>query len=528
MNSSRLGCLSPLALISALITLVILVVAEIISGNSLFNPGELNAKAGIQYGGVMSHAEIGDDCGKCHVSFWSDQTMSDLCVDCHVNILQEMADPTSMHGILFQDNAQPCQNCHTEHHGPEAPLTVMEVEDFPHQATGYTLTGHQVRTDGLPFTCMDCHPESIAKFDQQTCTDCHLLMDQEITNTHIQDFGESCLPCHDGVGRYGDFDHSQVAFVLTGEHLVVSCSGCHPDARTITDLQSAPTECEACHLSDDAHAGRFVTECVVCHTPAGWVPAEFDHNLASFQLDGKHVDVPCESCHITGFQGTPTECAACHLSDDAHDGKFGLECGTCHTPSGWKPAEFDHSLADFALEGKHVDVPCESCHIEGFQGTPKDCYSCHQQDDEHNGAYGTACEACHNPYDWKDATFDHNLVSFRLTGAHVNVRCTDCHIDGMFKGTPTYCAACHADPAFHAGLFAGMGCNECHNTSTWSGGSFNLPHPAACGEKDCIDHEDASCRDCHTSSLSTFTCLSCHDSNNPGDGDGGGNSGGDG
>lgn len=457
MNTPRIGCLSPLALISAFITLVILVAAEIISGNSMFNPGALNAQAGVALGGVTSHSEIGKDCGQCHAPFWSGQTMSDLCQDCHADIAQQIGDPTSMHGILSQGASKPCQDCHTEHNGPSASLTVMDPTDFPHDETGFSLFGHQVGADGQPFACSDCHVQGISTFDQQACTNCHRAIDMNFTVTHTHDFGENCLACHDGVDRYGDFDHSQVTFPLTGAHLQVNCSGCHINALTISDLQNTPTTCEACHIADDAHAG-----------------------------------------------------------------KFGTQCGVCHNPSDWTDATFDHNLADFLLVGKHVDVPCESCHVSGYKGTPKDCYSCHAQDDEHNGAYGTACETCHNPSDWTDATFDHNLAAFTLTGAHVNVKCIDCHVNGIFKGTPQDCAACHADPAFHAGLFAGMACSQCHSTSAWGGASFNLAHPGACGEDVCINHEGATCRDCHTSNLATATCLKCHDSNNPTDGGGGG------
>jgi hypothetical protein len=276
-------------------------------------------------------------------------------------------------------------------------------------------------------------------------------------DTHLTYFGENCIACHDGVDRYGNFDHSQVTFALTGKHLEVNCSGCHLNARTITDLQNAPSACEGCHLSDDAHAG-----------------------------------------------------------------KFGTDCGVCHTPDGWEPATFDHSMVNFPLEGKHVDIPCENCHTSGYKGTPKDCYSCHQKDDQHNGEFGTACELCHNPSDWADATFDHNLAAFKLTGAHVNVKCTECHVNGVFKGIPQNCADCHAEPAFHAGLFAGMSCDQCHTTTSWVPASFNLQHPGICGENACINHEGATCRDCHTNSLSTYTCLKCHDSNNPVDGGGGG------
>jgi len=62
-----------------------------------------------------------------------------------------------------------------------------------------------------------------------------------------------------------------------------------------------------------------------------------------------------------------------------------------------------------------------------------------------------------------------------------------------------------------------MKCDQCHNTTAWSPATFNLSHPAGCGEDNCIDHEEATCRDCHTVNLSTATCLECHDSNNPTD-----------
>ncbi len=39
--------------------------------------------------------------------------------------------------------------------------------------------------------------------------------------------------------------------------------------------------------------------------------------------------------------------------------------------------------------------------------------------------------------------FDHARTGFQLSGAHRNERCESCHIQGIFKGTPTQCANCH-------------------------------------------------------------------------------------
>ena len=39
----------------------------------------------------------------------------------------------------------------------------------------------------------------------------------------------------------------------------------------------------------------------------------FDHLLTTFELIGKHRDVPCEECHVGArFKGTPRDCASCH------------------------------------------------------------------------------------------------------------------------------------------------------------------------------------------------------------------------
>ncbi len=409
----------------------------------MFSPGALSAQAGPMQGGITSHAELDKNCGACHPSLLSGRTMSDLCLTCHSNIQAEIQDSTSLHGVFAKTSVLTCQNCHTEHKGPNGSLTVMSSVSFPHETTGFALTAHQARSAGVPFTCSDCHTESIARFDQQTCTDCHRTLDTVFTTAHRLEFGDDCLACHDGHDRFSNFDHSKTPFALTGKHLSLACSACHLDARTIADLQNTPAACESCHREDDAHEGRFGANCGVCHSPEGWEPAEFDHNLAAFKLEGQHARVKCEQCHLNGV----------------------------------------------------------------FAGTPQDCYSCHAQDDDHNGQFGRDCAACHNPSNWENATFDHSRSNFPLTGAHVNVACERCHTDGQFKGLSSACIACHAEPAFHAGLFD-TDCTACHSTVAWTPARFNGAHTFP------LNHGGgASCATCHPSSLTTYTCYGCHEHN---------------
>ncbi len=443
MQHERLGCLSPLALLTTGITVVILIVAYITGGSAMFSPGALNAQAGAEIGGVASHAETGANCASCHPAPWSSETLAGRCMACHTPIQQDNADATSLHGgFLAQDIHSTCRDCHTDHRGPAGELTIIDPLTFPHTATSFDLAAHAQTEQGLPFACIDCHPDSLTGFELQLCADCHQELDPAYMDGHLLDFGTECLACHDGVDRYTHFDHSQTDFMIDGAHSDPACRDCHSNARTLADLQNTPGECQACHLEQDAHAGKFGAQCGACHSTLAWKPAEFDHDLAAFKLEGKHAEVECAECHSAGYAGTPIECAACHLEDDAHAGQYGVDCGACHTPA-----------------------------------------------------------------DWGEATFDHSLSAFPLDGAHVQVECQDCHVNGQYQGTPVECAACHSEPAFHAGMFGGQACSECHSTIAWQPARYDGLHTFP------MNHGEGgnTCADCHQPDLTQWTCYTCHD-----------------
>ncbi|MGJ5201419.1 hypothetical protein ACQR1E_31755, partial [Bradyrhizobium sp. HKCCYLRH1030] len=88
------------------------------------------------------------------------------------------------------------------------------------------------------------------------------------------------------------------------------------------------------------------------------------------------------------------------------------------------------------------------------------------------------------------SSFDHVSTGFPLTGSHVGVECSSCHVGGRFKGTQTQCASCH-NGAQTAGMsvnhpMSTRRCESCHQTSTWK-------------DVRAIDHTQAkaSCTTCH-------------------------------
>jgi hypothetical protein len=88
------------------------------------------------------------------------------------------------------------------------------------------------------------------------------------------------------------------------------------------------------------------------------------------------------------------------------------------------------------------------------------------------------------------ASFDHSKTAFPLKGAHIAVECVTCHLNGVLKGTPKQCAACHngtlalGKPANHLPSIAT--CDTCH-TNTLSFGNAPMNHAGIA----------SNCTNCH-------------------------------
>jgi hypothetical protein len=441
MNNQRLGCLTPMGLIAALVTALVVAGFGFAQGGALFSPGELNARTGGALRGITAHADLSQNCAACHPAPWEPATLTSRCLDCHKGIRGELNDSHSLHGSLVPAAAQAnCRACHTEHNGPQAALTRVDMSGFAHDQVGFSLKGHAKLSGGLPFQCKDCHGSPFTEASDQGCVDCHARMDSAYVVEHLAAFGPACQNCHDGLDTYGIiFDHNKERFPLAGKHGGVSCHDCHQKATSLAALKSTPVECAACHQKDDPHQGSLGTDCAACHSPEGWKPATFDHAKSNFPLTGKHSGLPCADCHANQvFKGTPANCFACHQKDDHHNGQFGADCAACHATSAWKPATFDHAKAAFPLTGAHTSVPCARCHSSGFAGTPTACSACHQEPAFHIGLFPTDCAACHNTSAWRPASFNASHT-FPIDHGGANT-CRDCHPSALNVYT---CYTCH-------------------------------------------------------------------------------------
>lgn len=295
--------------------------------------------------------KFGNDCIRCHSeeSWYSLKAMDDFdhsvtdfplvgqhigvdCKSCHTDRLTEAI-----------DFAQ-CKNCHEDYHrgefvdngvSPDCKECHILDEKFTyttfgfdeHAASDFPLDGAHMATP-----CFACHvSEDDWSFKNvgESCVDCHDdihadYMDQKYYP--IQD----CTTCHNtDIWSDVKFEHSLTEWPLTGAHNNVDCRLCHfedsaEDSNPLQVFTGLSHDCTHCH--DNIHGDQFevngMTDCNSCHTTMDWFPNNFDHNLTTFPLEGRHAEIDCRACHDSEaneegeikviYKIGKTQCIDCH------------------------------------------------------------------------------------------------------------------------------------------------------------------------------------------------------------------------
>lgn len=457
-------------------------------------------------------------CGACHHGRFQG-TPSD-CWSCHQQDFDQTASPAHTENRLPHQ----CQNCH--HTGAWKPST------FNHQTTQFPLTGKHQRT-----LCISCHQEGNYREISKLCLDCHRRDFASAANPSHEGnrLPSQCERCHLTEGwTPSTFNHQTTNFPLTGAHRSLQCRLCHIQG----NYRELRTDCWSCHQRDfdrvafPAHTeNRFPTLCTNCHTVDRWRPAQFDHQRTRFPLTGRHRNVECIACHVGGqYANNPTQCYSCHQRDyenvrdpDHRLNNYDQNCSVCHTTDDWQVTNFNHNLTRWPLQGAHNGVACARCHTGQFRGTPTQCYSCHQDDynnaqnpEHRNAGFPQECNSCHSLDGWRPAQFDHDRTQFPLRGAHRQVRCADCHLNGQYAGTPQECYFCHradyenAQNPNHRNAGFSQECNSCHSVEAWRPAQFDhdrtqFPLTGA--------HRQVQCANCHQNDQYRGTpreCYPCH------------------
>ena len=465
---------------------------------TLLMPGEV----------IQGHAKLESECSSCHVRFRKG-TQKELCLDCHKEVNKDIKGKRGYHGRLPDIANTDCKSCHSEHLGREADIVHLDPLSFKHTQTDFPLRGAHTSV-----ACSACHKAGKKYAEAPSrCSSCHGKQDP-----HKGNLGEDCQNCHTTQNwQKFDFDHDKTDFPLHGAHRDTACNTCHINER----YKKTAKTCNSCHALDDVHKGVNGPDCADCHNERKWRESDFDHGRdTKFALKGKHADARCERCHVDPVKDkTPdTACVSCHRGDDAHHGRYGTKCQSCHSETSWKKARFDHARSTkFPLEGRHEQLVCSACHRGDLykEQLSVQCNSCHQVDDVHRGQEGKQCERCHQASGWGDSiVFDHGLTRFPLLGLHATVPCEECHVSSAFKDTPHDCISCHKDDDDHKATL-GTACHTCHNPNSW--GVWLFDHNEQTDFELLGAHRELHCSDCHNRPADdgvsqSKQCNTCHKS----------------
>lgn len=274
-----------------------------------------------------------------------------------------------------------------------------------------------------------------------------------------------------------------------------------------------------------SHA-EFEQECKRCHQP-------LKSNQAPLCLDC-HQSIVTEIETSTGVHAGNTNVTSCRFCHPDHKGRG-------FSPAAAASKYYKHENIGFDLINHQVNydtspMKCGECHVDYLQGNyhmdQSACESCHQNHDadfmhQHQVDYGvSACLDCHDGVD-RLADFNHEASQFPLTGKHINLSCTTCHLGPdtlpRFVGVSAACAACHPEPDLHRGFFSDP-CETCHTVDGWTpvmleGALFDH---AVQGKFSLALHKNQpevnlACKDCHITDLNSPTdpvCLDCHSKSN--------------
>jgi hypothetical protein len=456
------------------------------------------------------------------------------CISCHK-------------GLKFTDSSHQCTACHTDVHKSELgsnctrchSMQSWSISDMiqRHQTTRFPLLGRHATLQ-----CENCH-SNVAQHKYTgaaiTCYGCHSTDYQNTKNPghSFAGFSTDCEKCHkvNSFSWGNGFDHNATAFPLTGMHVTTPCSACHQNG----SFKNTAQDCYACHqttyratTSPNHIAAKFETNCVTCHTTAGWSPASFSHDNTKFPLTGAHKSVLCKDCHVNNqFATLPMNCVDCHRADfvgttnpNHQTQGYPQNCVQCHSTSAWKPASFDHNTTKFALTGRHINIQCQDCHTNNnYRLVYTNCYPCHQVEYQRptNPNHVVAmldhrCESCHSTNTWVPSTFSHSSTKFVLTGKHATTECQSCHVNGNYQLAFADCYQCHladyakvTNPVHVVPSFSHQ-CETCHTTSVWAPSTFdhNATKFALTGA-----HRTVLCKTCHVNNQYSGlapNCIDCH------------------
>ncbi len=294
------------------------VVDSLFLNDSLISSGPLSSQ----------HANLKNDCSKCHQSFAD--VASDKCSGCH--------DLTGNRGRIFDFSAHyiyrsgnlerrnlaheeygnheiACYGCHVEHRGRNAQVTSVpdarceRCHEFGSLNDGhpeFAFARNQTPDNGnLIFSHINHVNEySKTKDIQKTCLSCHHF---ETDGKHFKAIGfdDQCAECH--AKRLGGFRHKNLAALANFKN---KCSMCHiVSGGRVAPVQHNQRIFTRAEFNHQPHL--LIQPCLGCHTG---IPITRDMPGSPISDQSATLNIPkivnCQTCHKSG--ATSNDCITCH------------------------------------------------------------------------------------------------------------------------------------------------------------------------------------------------------------------------
>jgi len=423
------------------------------------------------------------------------------CVDCHNRVGHPFPSPESLIDTALADGRLSMQ--------------IPNIKDEMRRVLSADYASQEAALqaiDGLKQTYAAGYPEAASQYAGEI--DAAIQLGKEFVPKLI--FSESGVTWKDfpDNGKHKDFAgcfrcHDGKHLSAEGESIRLHCNICHSIPESVA-VGSRPPQMPAGTVQEpDFHlATTFIADhrfqageaCVACHGEIGFGSdnSNFCANPSCHGQAWPAVNLNAAFPHPVALEGRHAQvlCSSCHKGEAKPEYKcsncheppqathFGDDCERCHAPAGFGQA----TMADFqhpvALEGKHASLECNACHAEGKDLTYK-CSECHEPPSKTH--FGPECETCHTPEGFQGAVLPPGLHPVPLVGAHQRATCDVCHADG--QRVPDYvCSNCHRAPADH---FV-QSCDTCHTPEGWAQSASGLvqaspeiPHPLE-GMGDCM------------------------------------------
>ena len=295
---------------------------------------------------------------------------------------------------------------------------------------------------------------------------------------------------------------STSVFLLSGLLLLITTNA--PAQTVVPELPGPLT---------NAHA-PLEADCRACHSPESAEPQ-------SPLCLNCHSQIKADLSEQAGFHGKSANvslagCFECHAEHKGRDAKL----------INFDSTSFSHEFTDFQLIGEHRQLDCDNCHnlehVRSEYATAKpplkyryvqnNCFSCHGEDQPHEGKFGDDCAGCHSPEGWGKLSFDHGLSRFPLIGVHQELDCDSCHSQAPGSAGVRTCRDCHLADDGHEQRLS-LNCGRCHSPNGWDRWQFD--HLQQTGFQLQGAHQELECVACHKTPVTTQfqispACAECH------------------